>query len=135
MHILQGTPSRENDSGYGIRGGLKAFHSANELTELSVSPPRLPPQPSPPGHKRKFAQVQSHSQFRLVSESKLPPAPRSQGEEINTTPSTYILFQLCALVSSLCILYVLYNIIITIIILFIMYSQYNLISYFRKIYS
>ncbi len=90
----QSSPPRDEDpptsKRFGIQGGLKALISSTDVRNES-----------PYQHRRKIAQVQSHSQFRVVSDSKILPAQQSQGEEL-TTPSTYIIFQLCVLVS-LCI--------------------------------
>lgn len=86
------SPPREKEGKkFGIQGGIQALHGGAAAAYQNEPE-------HPKHHKRKIAQVQSHSQFRVVSDAKLGVVSFSDGHPgREVTPSTYIIFQLCSL--------------------------------------
>ena len=91
------SPPREKEKQkFGVQGGIRALHEGGEQY-LDDSDPSHQQH-----HRRKIAQVQSHSQFRVVSHTKLGALAELQTDGLagrEATPSTYIIFQLCVNVS------------------------------------
>jgi len=87
--VGESRPSPVSDKGFGIERGLQVGLQVLHMGDQDDEPPA----------RRKMAQVQSHSQFKFVSGTKVQ-VQKSASKLGDTKPSTYVIFQLCALVSN-----------------------------------
>ena len=86
---------------FDIHGGLQSLHSSGQAVEDPDEPKsKLPShQQQSPFQRRKIAQVQSHSQFEVLttpnsSMDKMKPGCQGDGH-VEATPTIYTIFQLC----------------------------------------